>query len=511
MRWANECNPTLDPPVTPEARTDDRGRQLAPSLREARERRAELAIAPGRGQIQALAANIYDRANQRRKRTLEALARLLDGLAPLRGRKAVLLVSEGFILEPGLPEARRVAAASARANAPVYFIDARGTTGLDPLHSAESGTVLEGRDQGGFRDAQDHLADGAVSVAVETGGRAERGDLGAALERVARESTAYYLLGYHPTSDSRDPRFRKIRIETTRPGTSVLARPGYFPASAPADAASDSLDLRVRAGLDLAAAPAGVPTRLAAFVLGPAAAGKTRALLLAEADPRELGLQGRAATGLRGTLDTYALVVSRETGAVFPLMQRIEVDARIPEDAARDIGWLAVPREFELLPGTYQARFVVRGPGGRVGAVEHAFVVPPSGLRIATPVITDTAPLTDGRLALTARTLLRPSSGTLYCQFQVYGGTRDPATGEPRVSARYAIRHADGSPLAVGDAFEPLSPGADGAPARVFEIPLTGARSGSYRLTLEVRDQVSGQIRERQESFELALEPASQP
>ena len=69
-----------------------------------------------------------------------------------------------------------------------------------------------------------------ASLAQDTGGRTfyDTNDFGDAFQEVQSENSSYYLLGYSPTNTRSDGRFRKIRVEVTRPGVKVQARPGYF-------------------------------------------------------------------------------------------------------------------------------------------------------------------------------------------------------------------------------------------------------------------------------------------
>jgi hypothetical protein len=69
-----------------------------------------------------------------------------------------------------------------------------------------------------------------ASLAQDTGGRTfyDTNDFGEAFQEVQSENSSYYLLGYSPTNARSDGRFRRIRVEVTRPGVKVQARPGYF-------------------------------------------------------------------------------------------------------------------------------------------------------------------------------------------------------------------------------------------------------------------------------------------
>ena len=47
-------------------------------------------------------------------------------------------------------------------------------------------------------------------------------------DRVVRDSSNYYLLGYYPTDDRRDGRVRRIQVKVNRPDVKVFARKAYL-------------------------------------------------------------------------------------------------------------------------------------------------------------------------------------------------------------------------------------------------------------------------------------------
>jgi hypothetical protein len=68
------------------------------------------------------------------------------------------------------------------------------------------------------------------ALSADTGGRAfmDSNDFAPAFERVQRDMSAYYLLGYSTANLSKDGRFRTIRVRVKKPNTKVEARGGYF-------------------------------------------------------------------------------------------------------------------------------------------------------------------------------------------------------------------------------------------------------------------------------------------
>ena len=61
------------------------------------------------------------------------MERSLNALVRLKGRKSVILVSNGFIYDPNLNEFKRLIEASRRANTAIYFLNGRGLEGLPAL------------------------------------------------------------------------------------------------------------------------------------------------------------------------------------------------------------------------------------------------------------------------------------------------------------------------------------------------------------------------------------------
>jgi VWFA-related protein len=77
-----------------------------------------------------------------------------------------------------------------------------------------------------------------TDLAGVTGGKLHRADtlgsLPKAFGEIAAELRTQYSLGYYPTNTARDGKYRQIKVQTSRKGAVVRARPGYrAPASTP--------------------------------------------------------------------------------------------------------------------------------------------------------------------------------------------------------------------------------------------------------------------------------------
>lgn len=223
--------------------------------------------------------------------TLSALRALVTHLGGLReGRKAVILVSEGFsntlppqlndpvATMPGfgnpnrnrpmvgdetagqtsreffaqtdlLTELREVYAAANRANTAIYALDPRGLTPFEF-------DINEGVGSNADRVAAQTTRDTLFTLAGETDGRAivNRNDLDAGLRQVVKDSSAYYLLGYNSTESPTDGKFHAIKVRVKRPGVQVRARKGYWAYSA-TDAARATASAEAAASGTPAVAP----------------------------------------------------------------------------------------------------------------------------------------------------------------------------------------------------------------------------------------------------------------
>ena len=195
--------------------------------------------------------------------TMTALRGLAVRLGSLReGRKAVILVSEGFssLLPPqmrdpnaqlpgmfnpaaGNPNAgsstaedrarfrsdaqlygdlRVVFDTANRHNTAIYAIDPRGlATNEFDINENVGGRL----DQDYLKATQDTLA----ALAINTDGRAiiNRNDLEKGLRQVVRDTSAYYLIGYNSPSPA-DGKFHELKVRIKRPGVQVRSRKGYW-------------------------------------------------------------------------------------------------------------------------------------------------------------------------------------------------------------------------------------------------------------------------------------------
>jgi VWFA-related protein len=467
--------------------------------------------ADGDPMVRGRASEVYFQAVSRNRITLEVLERSLNALAASKGRKGLILVSEGFIYDPNLDEFKRVTQAARRSNVALYFLDTRGLGGMPTYASAEFGPPIDNQDIGAAFVENLEASEGAESLAADTGGFSVKNtnDLLGGIKRIAAESQSYYLVGYNSTNTARDGRFRKIQVKVAGKGLRVRARKGYYAPLEGGKAADrkPGVDPNIQAALDSPYEQEDVPLRMTSYVMGETLLGKASVVVAADVDVSKFGFEEKDGR-LHDTLEYLLVVAHRESGEFFRYDQKVEMKLR-PETRERlNRTWYGVVKDFELAPGGYQGKIVVRDRNtGKIGTVVHEFEVPDlTQFRVSTPVLTDVVQPSDENkdiprpLLLARRTF--GAGAMLYASFEVHGAAKDKKTGMPVVSSGYVIRRREGG-VVTQSAPTLITPTSLGKVSRMIGAPLE-VGPGEYELVLTFNDTIAGKTLEVREPFSVA-------
>ena len=465
--------------------------------------------------VQGRAAEVYYQATTKNKITLDTVERALSSLAGAKGRKSLILVGQGFIYDPNLDEFKDVVQASRRGNCAVYFVDTMGLGGMPVAMTAEYGPAIDSQDIGAAFAENMERSEGAESIAADSGGFTVKNsnDLNKGLQRIADETRVYYLLGYNPTNAARDGKFRKIEVKVAGKDMRIRARKGYY---APLDGdprgarkkAKGGPDPQFQEALDSPYEMPEIPIRLTSYVFDETLLGKASAILHADVDLSAFTFNEKDGR-YSDTLEFLLVVAHRETGEFNRYDQKIDMNLR-PETRARYTKtWFPIQRDFELLPGGYQAKLVIRDKNGsKVGTVIHEFEVPDLATwRISTPVLTDSTqpqppdkPNAPPRLIMLARREFE-TGARLFMQFDVYNPSKDKATGMPKVTAGYTIRRKSDGQVFLKVPPTLIQPTSLGRLSRMVGPPLEGAEPGDYEFELNLKDELNGKILDFKEDF----------
>jgi len=174
-------------------------------------------------------------------RELFALKAISQSLEKINQKKSLLYFSGGLSRDGIENQAslRSAINAAVRANLSIYSLDTRGLQAVSPLGDASTASL---RGTGGYNggaiqnnfNANFASQETLTTLSVDTGGKAflDNNDFSPAFAQIQRDTSAYYVIGFHSTNQARDGRFRKLTVKVNRPGVKLEYRPGYY---APAD------------------------------------------------------------------------------------------------------------------------------------------------------------------------------------------------------------------------------------------------------------------------------------
>jgi VWFA-related protein len=430
------------------------------------------------------ARTIVSHADAESRSFLRLAAAVLKDLQGIDGRKTVVLFTEGFYGDNLDRDLQIVSAAAAETYSVIYAFDLN--------HRAEN---FGGEAQGGEQasDVMNRL-EPIGSLAAETNGALVNDALSRldqALTELGDANTDYYILGFTPRADALANRdtYERVTVRVTRPGAHVSTRTGY--AAGPAPTLADR-----RRAIDTAlGAPfsqQGLRVDYTTYISRADVAGAERVVLSLEA---ELPVSRPDTTD---PADVVFAVRNSHTGQVaasgsdqIPLPK-----AAVPGSSTGRSPWHV---QFNLAPGDYLMRCVVREPGGLVGSADRHFTVRSlTGPDLAASDLV----LRSFDAALPVRALAytdAPLSGAV----RVYGRTLDQLSD---LSGRLeligigsASADAGDSPTlavnaAIGDARDT---GAETQRDVMFSVPLDRVPAGEYvaRAVIRSRGEIIADLR----------------
>jgi VWFA-related protein len=439
-----------------------------------------------------------------------SLRRLTEFLARLPGRKVLLYIGEGLggldpyqatsyrgtSLTPGELDFHEAIAAATRGNVTIYPIDPRGL----PTQ------ILFGEEALVEMNARADLA----GIADVTGGFSLVGSnkFASAIDRMIRENSQYYTLGFGSGYDRRDGRFVNVNVKVKRPGLQVRARSGYVAPlgreAAPPAVAADAKMPTVASALDSAIAVDDLVMRAVAAPYRGKGNNATIALGI-EFDVSKLDLVERNGV-LTGDIEV-SFVATDTKGKVRP-GRRYATTMSMKTDAAEGVfrSGVRVLSQIELPKGRYQLR-IAAGGHTRAGSVLYDLEVPDfenglhmSGLSFTTgtattlPTFRAVDPLRSALPGPVVATRDFSRSETVSIYAEAYDGdSRTP----PGITAELRTRGgAVITKLLQQKQSSALRPDA-GAIALSAALPLSGVQPGNYVIHVEARGANSSDVAQR--------------
>lgn len=327
------------------------------------------------------------------RNTLSTLKNTADFLAGIRGRrKAVVFFSEGIDYDVTNPIQNRWAsdihdetmaaiAAATRANVSFYAVDPRGLAGMEDTFDIQSLPEDNSLGPTTMMDEVRRSQDSLRLVSEQTGGFAavNQNDFRGAFDRIIKENSSYYVLGYYSNDERRDGRFRPLDVRVRRPGLQVRARKGYSApkgrAPVPPSGAAAGTSAALREALDSPIPVSGLGLTATAAPFRGAGANASVSIALEIDGSRFTFTQkgDRLHDEVEVSLAAFdesgkSRGGGRDTVTITPRPQTRDAIVR---------SGVRVMRRLELPPGRYQLRIAAReGGAGAVGSLMLDLDVP---------------------------------------------------------------------------------------------------------------------------------------
>ncbi len=480
--------------------------------------------------------SILEEGQRYSRASLSMVETTVRSLAPLPGRKIVVLLSEGFFLGrqtwyDSAYDLRRITDAATRSGAVVYSLDAGGLTVPAPAGdiTEREFSAMPGPLRSSVERFQDEARrEGMKAVADETGGFAvlDNNDIGSGLRRVLDDNEVYYLLAYEPVSPRRAGRFRSVQVRLpSHPDLVARTRKGYFePVGAAPDRkprapsrkqAAAAARERVHDAFTSIVPLQGLPIRLLADFVDLPDAGPTVVVNM-DVEVATPASPGDGTPRPRGIVELVGLVSDTDGTSVEQFAEQAPLERRpgAPDAAPRD--GVSLSRRLRLKPGLYQVRVAALGEGSdRTGSASRWVEVPDLAARHLTlsGLFLDQARdgpgaggSQEGRQPGSKGRVMRsfPAGSDIDVVLFVYNAGVDGA-GASDLAARYQLR-SEGR-LVHEFQPRPLRSDGPGAPERIpggVRLSLAGLPPGDYELRAVVEDRRAGTTAERE--VELTVE-----
>jgi VWFA-related protein len=170
-------------------------------------------------------------------RKLEALESLMQTLGGIQQKKSIIYFSNG-ISRSGIENQAALRGATAMAiktNCSIYPVDIRGLLAMPPGGEAQSASIHGVSAYTGAATINQFESNASSqetlsTLAADTGGKAflDSNDFGQVFQRVQKDTSAYYVLGFYSTNTTQDGAYRRLQVRVKRADVKIEFRQGYY-------------------------------------------------------------------------------------------------------------------------------------------------------------------------------------------------------------------------------------------------------------------------------------------
>jgi VWFA-related protein len=309
------------------------------------------------------------------------LEEVVRRLASMPGQRVLVLVSPGFLTTTLQSEASEMVDRATRANIVINTIDARGLYAPDvmgDIADPPKDTIRTAGYKTSYRvAAQSAQEDVLAQLADGTGGKFfhNRNDVDEAMREAGAAPSFSYLLGFSPQNLKIDGRFHTLKVAlTSKEKFGIQARHGYFAPKTLTDPA-EATKLEMQEALFSQEEIRDLPVELQTQFFKKDGA-QARLAVLTRFDVK--GIHFRKLLGRNNDQLTIVTGIFDENGNfVTGLSKVVEMNLLDTTYSRLSRSGFTVKTSFDVKPGTYLVRLVVRDAvGAQMAARNGAVVIP---------------------------------------------------------------------------------------------------------------------------------------
>jgi VWFA-related protein len=315
-------------------------------------------------------------------RELLAIESISKSLERVDQRKSLLYFSGG-LSKNGIENEASLRAATneaAKANMAIYSVDSRGLQALSPVGDASSGSLRGTSAYSGAAATAQISANYSSqetlgTLSADTGGKAflDSNDFSPAFQQIQHDTEAYYILGFHSTNQKADGSLRHLAVKVDRNDVTIEYKPSYYAAAdfqhQKTEDREEALTEQMHSDL-----PA---TDVAMYMQAMYFMGNKNSYYI----PVSLIVPGSQIPFVKGgdrdkaTLDIAGQVRDAQGIAVGNVRQTVKLNVDQTQQVKQKN--IQYSTGFELAPGKYHLKFVVReNQTGNMGSFETDIQVP---------------------------------------------------------------------------------------------------------------------------------------
>jgi VWFA-related protein len=466
-------------------------------------------------------------------RELYAIRTICKSMEKVEQKKSMLYFSGGLTRQ-GIENQASIREATnecVKADTAMYAVDTRGLQALNAVGNASQGSrrgtgAYTGASMQGMLDSNFSSQETLGTLAADTGGKlfVDSNDFGPAFQQVQHDTEAYYIVGYQSSNPRRDGSYRHLTIKLlNHPEAKLEYRPGYY---APADFQHQKNEdrefaLTEQMRSEVPATDVAIYLQALYFRLTDGKFYIPMSLVIpgSQINPVTVKDKDKASIDILGQVRNATNIVVGQVRQTVPLA--VDANQQLQKKNVQ------YSTGFELAPGKYHVKFVVReNQSGNMGTFETDINVPDmkkASLKLSSIVMSSQR--TPNKEKKTVDPLVQDGmefvpnvphvfrqDQHLYFLYEVYSPSKETdaaAIAAPAQAPAAGLTRKEAGPVRVLTSIEFLLGGvkvyetplveanAINVPERdavsfQFDVPLAGLKAGTYVCQVNVIDDAGG-------------------